>query len=209
MYLSLPVDSLRRTTLPNSDPSFRAWLAIGLVPHGIKTTAAEAEQASWMITMGWLNRFQSLKIKDFWLDILWNEKMAPAVIRTALMTRERYRKHLGYLNADRNADSNGNTYDDKTIMEMTRRLPKRFWISEITLPDLYSTNKTKLVDVLYRCDKKPTIKDGERSKKALLVRFPHLSIRMQNGIINDIIPTNITGHFPLFRVSKEIGLFEG
>lgn len=211
MYLSLPVDSLRRITIPHYDPTFRAWFVIGLVPYELGTSGSEAEWASQFLVRAILSIFRSVPNKSYWMDILYRKNQAPLVTRTALFTIERYRTHLGFKLpvSERRKDSNNKTFTDDIIMKMTQNLPDHFWFSELTLPDLYTTNRTKLIDVLYS-SKKPRASDEEKMLgNCILIRFPGLAIRFENGTIQDQIATDIYGHYPLFRVSRELALFEG
>ncbi len=211
MYLSLPVDSLRRTTIPKYDPTFRAWFVIGLVPYELGTSGTEAEWASQHLVRDMLKRFRSVPNKSYWLDILYRKNQAPLVTRTALLKLERYRTHLGFelSESKRRKDSNGRIFTDDIIMEMTRDLPEHFWFSELTLPDLYTTNRTKLIDVLYSSQKPPASDEDKVLEKCILIRFPGFAMKFKNGTIEDLIATDVYGHYPLFRVSRELLLFEG
>lgn len=209
MYLFLPVDSLRRNTMPERDPMFRAVLAIGVVPLKFPTSGSEAEGASEVLARGVLNIVRSLPATDYWLETLCKETTAPLVIRTALLSRKRYRMHLGYKLKEKHKDSYGEEFDDDVIMKLTRYLPEHFWLSELALPDLYTTNKTKLIDVIYSATKAPTADKTQMVKKCIAMRFPGFGIRLKAGRVADHVPTNVYGHYPLFRVSRELALFEG
>ncbi|MFA4829278.1 MAG: hypothetical protein WC855_12475 [Thermodesulfovibrionales bacterium] len=77
---------------------------------------------------------------NIWLYRLINEK-TPLVSRTLLATKENYIESLG---AD---DSEGNIIPEKTRKKITQQLPNKFWLTEITLPDLYIANKTALISI--------------------------------------------------------------
>lgn len=213
MYLSLPVDSLRRTTIPQYDPTFRAWFVIGLVPYELGTKGTEAELASQHLVRVMLKKLRAVPNKSYWLDILYRKNQAPLVTRTALFKLERYRRHLGFelSESKRRKDSNGRIFTDDIIMKMTQDLPEHFWFSELTLPDLYTTNRTKLIDVLYSSQKPPASDENKMLEKCILIRFPGFAMKFKNGTIQeqDLIATDVYGHYPLFRVSRELSLFEG
>ncbi len=87
---------------------------------------------------------------------------------------------------------------------MINHLPGYFWLSEITLPDLYTANKHKLIDILYGCDQKPDYKEKTEKKVANLliqIRFP--GICYINRESNNTINLSVKSHYPLYRNYKE------
>jgi hypothetical protein len=203
MYLCLPVDSLRRVTLPRYDPTFRACLGIGVVPCQISTTSREAEMASEFLIRVFLNRLKGVSHLQFWLRALIQEKRAPLVIRTALFARERYKAHLREYK-----DFEGNYYRKKEVERICQPLPDKFWLCELTLPDLYTTNKSKLVDILYPIDQPPARNDKAILEKCLLARFPGFTAQFEKGRVKENIPSHVNSHYPLFRVEQNLNLFE-
>lgn len=145
MYLCLPVDTLKRVTLPKHDPTFRANFAVVVLPSGVTTPAWEVEWASVVIVKSLL---QTLKKKEIDLDE-WSNRIIssdnvhpprPIVVRTFLTTKENYAKSL------EQADFQGNLFSESDKKKLVKDLPFRFWLSEITLPDLYTANKNKIID---------------------------------------------------------------
>lgn len=65
------------------------------------------------------------------------------VVRTFLVKKEDYRKSLN------KEDFEGNAFSEEDKTALTKDLPEIFWLSEITLPDLYAANKHKIIDVFY------------------------------------------------------------
>jgi hypothetical protein len=185
-YLNLPVDSLRKKTLPRYDWEYRAYKAISIVPENVFTKGFESEGMSIKVIK---NLLSHLKGTNKWLKRL-HETKAPFVIRTLLVSKNEYRKHLN------GGDFTGNcfTIDDKSIL--LKHLPELFWLNEITLPDLYTANETKLIDIIYSCGKgKPNI------KKVLLIRLPGAVFFPNRRGKAKKIPIAIKSHYPLLSKS--------
>ena len=69
------------------------------------------------------------------------------VLRTILTDKKAYEQHLREIH-----DPDGNTLEEALIREICDELPDYFWLTELTLPDLYTANKRKLGDVLFKKD---------------------------------------------------------
>jgi hypothetical protein len=65
MNLCLPIDSLKRSTIPRLDPTFRAYYAAIVLPQNVSTEALEAEHASSVITKDTLDEFAKSQAADF------------------------------------------------------------------------------------------------------------------------------------------------
>lgn len=210
MYLSVPVGVLERNTIPILDPTFRVCGVIGLMPDNINITGMEAEQASKYLANKILRQYKKDDWEDnFWIKYLYEKNSAPFVVRTALMSRERYQKHLGYKLENRHKDSEGRQFTDKEIEDITSHLPDIFWVSEFSLSDIYLTNKTKIFDVIYKATtkKKNTTKKYNNGmlafKNSLLFRFPGVAFFPDNTQKKlKSLEISIRGHYPLFRVKN-------
>ena len=196
MYLCLPVDSLKKTTDFNEDPEFRAYAAIIIVPVQLKTPAIEAELAGVNSIRNLLTAMKDNYTQDdIWLERL-TDPLAPIVARTLLLTKSDYEQHLRI-----EKDFSGVAFPDDEISGIIDSLPDYFFLTEITLPDLYSANKTKVIDFLYCCDKPPTIDNREHYKRWILIRMPGACIK--NRKTNNLIELTVKSHFPLFRKEKD------
>lgn len=202
MYFCLLVDSLKRITLPKYDPSFRACYAIAIVPSGVTTFSWEAEWASIAVFEDMLSWFvkTSVPVDD------WTVRLAEIplyrVVRTFLVKKEDYRKSLD------KEDFDGNVFSGEDKDELTKDLPEIFWLSEITLPDLYSANKHKIIDVFYGSDH-PRLTDLKNIfKRWHQIRFPYKLIkRVENGD-HELIPMSVKSHYPLLTFEKEQDVLE-
>ncbi len=194
MYFCLPVDALKRITLPKHDPSFRAVYAIAIIPKGIKTPSWEAEWASIIDTNSILEwRAKTGMPLDIWTDrfIKRIQYRKSIVTRTFLTTKSDYKKSLNQ------KDFDGNAFSEIDKKELIRNLPNRFWLTEITLPDLYTANKSKIIDFFYPCNLKEHKEDKEILKRWLQIRFPYVLIK--KGKDNRPTPflMSVKSHYPL------------
>jgi hypothetical protein len=201
MYLCLPVNSLRKKTEFAKDQEFRAYTAIVVVPNEIKTPAWEAERTGVSFVRLLLGALQADNAPlDFWLEQLVDPR-TPIVARTILLTKKEYKHHLQI-----EADFNGDTHTEKNVDAMIDGLPEYFYLCEITLPDLYTANKSKIIDFVYTCDKPPTTDKREMYKRWLLVRMPGACLK--NIKDNNAIDLTIKSHYPLFRKEKDLSIPE-
>lgn len=201
MYLCLPIDSLRKITLPKHDPTFRSYLAIAITPSEIRTPAREAEWTGALLIRRLLEKFSALNVKlGIWLERLADER-TPMVIRTMIMSKENYKRHLSAY-----TDFKGKSFKKSEISALTDHLPDYFWLSEITLPDLYTANKSKVVDFIYVCDKQPAVDEKELSNRWIQIRLPG-ACRF-NRRSKSTIPLTVNSHCPLYRHKKDIKIPE-
>jgi hypothetical protein len=89
-------------------------------------------------------------------------------------------------------------------------LPNRFWLSEITLPDLYTANKHKIIDFFYGSNFPNDVheqEDEKMKKRWLQIRFPYVLVkRSRDGNISQ--PLSVKSHYPLFPHSDEVNKVE-
>ena len=196
MYSCLPVEALKRITLPLHDPRFRALYAISVIPSGVLTTGWEAEIGNIYVIKSLLATLSKQGVLlDQWTkriyDLIASTPPRPTVVRTLLVEKDNYVRDLdGY-------DFDGNKYSDSDKLELSKNLPARFWMTEISLPDLYTANKSKIIDVFYVCDQ-PLLKSFQDfDKRWIQVRFPNALHVNQQGALP--ITLNVNSHYPLFR----------
>ena len=201
MYSCLPVDLLRRTTSFKSEPSFRAMEAIIIKPKNVKTPALEAEKNSIEIMKD--NIIDVINLSrdavNFWIHELaayvFNKLNTPFVVRTLLVTKEDYHKNLNHRDF---GDIMFTIEEKKEIME---GLSEIFWLTEITLPDLYTANKTKLVDIFYKSDADRDVRD----ENWIQTRLPGFLIKKSK---KTFVPLGVSSHYPLFRFKEAHEIYE-
>jgi hypothetical protein len=198
MYICLPVDTLKRITLPKQDPYYRAAYAVAIVPSDVKTTPREAEWASIFVTRDILDwREKNGSPLDKWCKRLLDFNLV--TIRTFNVTR------ANYLSSLENMDFDGNSYTEDEKKVLTADLPDRFWLSELTLPDLYAANKHKIIDFFYGSNYPDDIKEPEDKKmneRWIQIRFPYVLVKRQPEGKLSAHPLSIKSHYPLFPHSS-------
>jgi len=195
MYQCMQVDSLKRETNAKTDPTFRAYYAVMITPDDVKTFAYEAEYASVKITKDLLlmQKNSFVAINDWLERILLSDSLKMiSVARTMLVRREDYSRSLG------ETDFDGNTFTDIEKEEIINDLPDLFWLSEITLPDLYTANKTKLIDFFYPTNLPPLTDINDIYKRWIQIRFPEALIKNKENQLT-VFEMSVLSHYPLFR----------
>lgn len=163
MYATLPTDSVRNFMVPKYNHELHAVLAIGLVPNQVVTSAYQAEivatrTASQLIRGHWLVEGFEDGINP-WLQKLerglqGEGQLAPKeflVCRTILQSRADY---LAAMARAQDIRSNRLGMDDLKWME--RSLPERFWVTELSVPQLTCGSKRKLGDIITDAGISPT-----------------------------------------------------
>lgn len=196
MNLCLPIDSLKRTTFPKYDPTFRASWAAVIIPETVKTQATEAEYASSVVTEDALKFRQTKGTLDPWCERLLNNP-ASKVIRTFLVSKEEYENGLKITDFD----GKGFSHEDREAL--TKDLPALFWLAEITTIDLYCANKTKIIDFFYGCDH-PLLKDENQVfSRWLQIRFPSVLITRDAPNKYAMKPLRVQSHYPLLKFKNQ------
>ena len=189
MYGTLPTDAVRNFIVPAKNPNQHVSMAISVVPSDVVLPGYHAEQlamykAKYLINNVSLNRPRK-----------WHERMRgkDIVCRTLLIAKDDYLKFI-------------RTYNTKITEEQNKyldALPKYVWVSEVTLPDIFTGNKHKLGDVVVRANATPQEHINEES--LALAWFPGF---VQLGHqLNWKEGWAIETHIPLFRY-KEPPLLE-
>lgn len=205
MYLCLPVATLKRATLPKDDPNFRANHAIAVIPADVTTLPTEARWASSILMidiMQWcqnnnlpLNKWPLLILKKIF-------DAKPIVIRTFLVTKEDYSKSL------EETDFENISFSMEDKQQLTANLPTRFWLSEITLPDLYTANKSKIIDFFYKCDNPKLEESNQISDRWIQMRLPGRLIKRTATGNHTSIELSVKSHYPLLRLERQHDLLD-
>jgi hypothetical protein len=204
MYLNLPLDSLKKKTNPKRDPTFRAYYAAAIVPTKVTTPSWEAEWASVIVVKEILRRLVKKSVKlDEWLNRMYNaDKITPhrpLVVRTFLTKPSDYAKSLN------GNDFQGNIFSDIEKKELIKNLPPLFWLSEITLPDLYTANRTKIVDFFYGAFWPKLENNDQIFKRWIQIRFPSVLIQKTNISQRAL---SVKSHYPLMMLESQKDAFQ-
>ncbi len=144
MYLTLPSDMLRNFLVPSKNPNLHARIAVAIVPSGVQFSGLWAEGIAVRITQ-FLIKITKIQHPPIWLKRL-AQQSGKIVSRTLLQTKESYRQYIDSLVQD------GHTTLTPEIEQRFENMPEHIWVSEITLPHLYTGNKHKLGDVIIRAN---------------------------------------------------------
>lgn len=201
MYFSLPADALNKVTLPKYDPSFRIYYAIVIIPDGVTTPSWEAEWASIVILNTFLQIGDQNSALDDWSKRLFKRER-PWVVRSFLVKKAIYAKSI------ESPDYAGSTYTPYERDQILDGLPDLFWLTEVSLPDLYSANKTKIVDVFYPSDCSPLTDNSKLFSRWIQIRLPNVLARRTTD--SNFTPTQLTlmTHFPLLRFDSTLEMLD-
>jgi len=108
-----------------------------------------------------------------------------------------------YVKSPNQKDFEGNNFTEDNKERLVQYLPDLFWLSEITLPDLYTANKSKIVDFFYGCNL-PSLENTDHIfQRWIQIRFPHaVIIRDVNGSPSASV-MSVKSHYPVLRLGKE------
>jgi len=186
MFGTLPSDMIRNFIVPTKNPNLHVSMALSILPSGVVLRGYEAEQRAIVIAQKLVNVVE-LTAKNKWHERLKkskNGKYKDIVLRTLLQTKEQY---LGFINDN----ASTLTANQQKCLD---NLPKYVWVTEVSLPNIYTGNKHKLGDVVIRANaSKEEHKEGE---SLALAWFPGF---IQIGFIPQVEGWSIDTHVPLIR----------
>jgi hypothetical protein len=189
MYGTLPTESLRNFIVPTKNPNQHVSMAISIVPRDVALPGYHAEQLA-MYKAKYLINNVSLKQPRKWHDRM---KGKDIVCRTLLLTKNVYLEFI-------------RSHNDKITEEQEKcldSLPEYVWVSEVSLPNIFTGNKHKLGDVVIRAN--TTREEYEREESLAFAWFPGF---VQLGHqLNWKEDWAIENHIPIFRY-KEHPLLE-
>ena len=201
MYRCMPPGYLRNKTLPRYDMTQRATFALAFLPKSVQVMPYLAENSAVALVRKLRKCLAPAGAPaDRWLARLWEQIEAGKgiVARTQICTK------ADYLDAMKGKlDSEGASQKDWNILAGA---PDMFWLTELSLPDLYTANKRKLGDVL--SDVAPAVVGGQEVLKFVWGWLPGIQIPAdpKPGVKPSAWP--LTGHVPLLRLSSVLGPHE-
>lgn len=205
MYVTLPSDMLRNYLVPSKNPNLHATRAIAIVPSGVRLSGllAEGMAVSFVQSLAkseWMDQFV-IFLKQTGLPIIWLKRLAQQsdkiVSRTLLQTKSSYRQYIDGL------VQRGQVTLTPEIGQRFENMPEHIWVSEITLPHLYTGNKHKLGDVII--DANATDEEHSAVESFELAWFPGF---IYFGSDHQILPWDVRTHVPLIREEETIPLLE-
>lgn len=185
MYSALPSEAMRNFVVPGKNPNPHASMAVTIVPKEVNTRGYMAEQFAIIRAISLIESMQ-LDPPNVWLDRLKNrhQDRTEIVCRTLLQKKKDYIKHI--------AENNSNLTPEQN--KCLGGFPEYVWVTEISLPNLYSANKDKLGDVVIRADAtEEQLTNGDAFGWAWLPGF------VQLGNTTNFETWGIHSHIPLIR----------
>ena len=192
MYSCMPPSYLRSKILPQYDMTQRASFAISFLPQGVTVWPYSAEKLAVLI----LRQVFELGIPEGanrWLFRLKQQLLSSnkgVVARTVMCKKSVYLEHLSSA-----FDSDGNRLGAKPA-DVLAGAPEWLWLTEISLPDIYTANKDKLGDILI--DATAWANNEQMMPRLVWGWLPGLQITPD--ALDYSWP--LTGHVPLLRCGK-------
>jgi hypothetical protein len=206
MYYCLPTHVLKQPFSVRRGYAFKAKYAISVIPEGVKTPSREVEWAAASVLDQMFSKLIENRTKlDDWTERLirsYRDTLTPRVVamRTFLSSKEDYEHSLA------ETDFEGNRFSDEDKKALVKHLPERFWLSEITMPDIFTANKNKVIDFFYCCDKHATNDTSKWNKRWIQVRLPG-ALRV-NTREPSSASMSVKSHYPLMRFEKDAPAME-
>jgi hypothetical protein len=148
MYVTLPREMIRNFLAPEFDPNLHATMAVGVVPNSVNVFGYDAEASASGLVEQFLRMVMSRQA-CWWLKYLRGHMRKkvhrhPALVcRTVLTKRDQYCDEMERV---RDSMRKPNRLTAAEVQMLRGVLPKTIWVTEISLPDLYSANKHKIGD---------------------------------------------------------------
>jgi hypothetical protein len=130
---------------------------------------------------------------NFWFHKLVNETSAPLVTRTLAADKSEYVKCLKKVDFERNRK-----ISDTTVKKISKHIPDKFWLTEVSLPDLYTANKTDLVNII----------SDLNTGQIKFMRFPKICGLLKSGRIIDVLYLETGSHYDLYSQSSSVETFD-
>ncbi len=171
--------------------------AIELFPPNIVCSGADAEIASSDYFYSLLpHLLDGLHEKNQWvrrlLEYVADQKL---ILRSVAITKAEYLKNLAT-----QEDWDGNRENPETVKELEAQGPDHLWMIEVSIPEVFSTNKRKLGEILL--DAQNPIDPQLNGQSFVLARFPERYVFFDKLDASGkptfmTAPSNLKSHLPL------------
>ena len=170
----------------------RVFCVIATLPKGVKISAPKAEAIGANYLFSMLQQLPA--VSGPWQERLdWYAQHNRLVLRPVLIDGPQYASHLAKL-----ADWYKDRFAPVKVEILAKGLPrKKLWLIELSVPELFSTNRRKIAEVLIQAEV------SERSRKSFVVaRLPGCFAFLKKGSpsrpLFGFVPSGAEGHVPLF-----------
>lgn len=206
MYFCLPGHSFRPEGRPNPAGRFTPTVGIGVFPQGSRVSlhSYQAEDLAFLRLTEVYNFFQASGTMPFvsYYPIHLYPQVSykrTAVLRAFLVTQDQYLRHL----CEKDSEDVQLTEAERTIITEQVQGHSRFWLVEVTEPELYVGNRSKVVDVLidHTIDYVSARACAGTSAGVILMRFPGFALWPGGtGYAFDLLRT--CGHRKMFTLDS-------
>jgi hypothetical protein len=186
-YLCLPRHFLKRD-------NFR--LMYGLKARTTAFSALEAEAIGFSFCDA-ITNFRPRTGNDWYDRFVVFTKGGWLVLRTVLLKKEDYLKHLEKIQAWDGAD-----LEREMFQKFKDHLPPVFWMVEASAPELFNSSRRKFGEVLLPCDK--PLPSPLNDSVLLAARLPGLIFFRPGQLPLEIGPSQLRGHTPLFTFPTDV-----
>lgn len=138
--------------------------------------------------------YRNSQLKKFTNNNYWFNKLKEVILDNKIVIRTFLIKRNEYIKSLRNKDIDGLSIEENYIKYLKGNLPTLFWISEISLPELFPTNKRKIADIII--DSSKELHDRNILDPLLLFKLPGLLIFEVQGETR-AFHTKSKSHIPL------------
>ncbi|MDD4891366.1 MAG: hypothetical protein PHU85_15705 [Phycisphaerae bacterium] len=197
MYVTLPSDMIRNFLVPEHNPNLHASSAIGIIPAGLSEIPAYLVEAFAARVVEAIIVGTTPTPDNQWLNylrepLLSGDSRPRSLVCRTVLTESKSR----YVAQFQAGDNKGDFLPAPMKTRLLALLPDRFWVTEITLPDLYTANKHKLGDLITKADS--SVDEFLSGDARVFCWLPGLS-RWGAGLPDPQEPWPMMGHVPLFR----------
>jgi hypothetical protein len=191
MYNTLPSEQVRNVLTPKYNACLHADVAIGIMPQNAILSGLAAEfrgHAGFAFLRAALGKFPPNK----WRAVL--DRAAQAknlVLRTLLCDKTRYMASIGQAK-----DEKGRSCTKNELAKISTLLPNIFWVTELSITDLYTANKHKLGDLITRSD----VPEGDGSIELRICGWipgAFAYVTASGGV--SLSEFSLQGHIPVLR----------
>jgi hypothetical protein len=148
MDVTLPSAMVRNDIVPVKNPKLHVTRVLSILPQEVQLTGHRAESFSMKIASQLIKKTEIVEPKSYWLEKLKKRhKHNGLVCRTNLLTDKQYRSYI------KEITEREFIRPTKDQREQLKKLPIYIWVTEISLPNIYTGNKAKLGDVLLDASK--------------------------------------------------------
>jgi hypothetical protein len=203
MYTCMPPSYLRSRILPQFDSTQRASFGMAFLPAGLDVPPFFAEKAAVQRVRDSLGDKAAALPYNLWMSRISRQlgyRNKGLVARTLQCSKQDYISRLQGV-----VDSDGKRLAGP-IPRALATAPEHLWLTEISLPDLYTANKHKLGDVLTNA--KATEQRGQKLLNFVWAWLPGMQMTANSLPNRPPLAWPLTGHIPLFRRGDVLGPYQ-